>query len=166
MLCVYRFALYLIIVGNFDPAKPRPSTPPCVKAPANLQFCETIENKFVSLPESNSVLLQDDIEKNYFNSIINNQNVVLNGSNPDCGRLLNGYLCLASMPFCGSSSSLTTSTVGMNECYCERMKATCGVTESHKDLFNCTKLIRCGETSLGKRNEWSFAWLGLGLLFL
>ncbi|KAI3629448.1 hypothetical protein MIR68_012463 [Amoeboaphelidium protococcarum] len=131
--------------GNFSGAvfTPPPTT---YCTPANqLSFCTSLNNQNILVPTGSSATLQDGLIRQYYDSIVNNTNVFsVGGQSFDCQQRLRYYLCQTQLPYCGRSSYLNAN---MNKCYCQNTMGMCGLTEQHRQLFNCTTLPDCPNTS-------------------
>ncbi|KAJ2991983.1 hypothetical protein HDV02_003368 [Globomyces sp. JEL0801] len=132
------FSCFLFETGNYTAKDLYPSMiKSCASVGANtMTYCQSMNNNQVVLPETNNFVFQDSANQVFYNSVINNTNVMVNGTNELCQSMLKNYICGSTLQYCGTSSHLT----GMDNCYCESMKKNCGITESHDALFNCSTL--------------------------
>jgi hypothetical protein len=139
-----------------------------VCAAANsLNFCNGLNNRYVSSPYGQSPNVLDTSLSAFFTSIVNNPNVLSSGTTASCRTDLTTLLCTTQFPYCGQST-----VVFSNECYenCVNVMQVCGLTVSHQALFNCSSYPTCSNrvvTSTNGASQVSFDkfWIAIAPLF-
>jgi len=103
----------------------------CVTA-GDLTFCSKKDNTQVLVPDGQTAQQIDTLTQKTFNLNHPNPNVFSNGNSSACLPLYQDMLCELYLAPCGNSSSKYT------EQQCQNVLKTCGITDLHKDLYNCS----------------------------
>jgi len=114
-----------------------------------------LNGKSVLIPQGESIVQRDAQQSVYYQSLINNTKVftdALTTNNQDCLDRLPYIMCQGSYAYCGASSVFQAA----DRCYCKKTMSSCGLTELHAGLFNCSIFPDCAadtKTSYGIHNS-------------
>jgi hypothetical protein len=115
-----------------------PPSPPkiCTKVTSPLTFC--LNTTAASLSEGYGPKDIDQELSAIYTMNLGNKNVFSTPTNKDCPALYKDLLCGINLPPCDAPSG----TVACKS-QCQKAMKACGLTELHKDLYNCDALPNC-----------------------
>lgn len=119
----------LLPAGTPIPPKPRQ----CLTA-NGLQYCTMLNSRKVGVAVG---ITATDLPKyelstasTFYQSVINNPNVIINGAEKKCQDALKTYACLDAFPACGETRICSF--------WCNNLATNCQINATHAALFDCT----------------------------
>lgn len=124
------FSCSSILITDTGGNVPLPST--CV-VPTTNSFCQMVRSKQVLLPGGQTKPDPYDVTlQQTFNSTLYNPLVFSTPNAPGCYDAFKYFFCGMNFPLCSKQPAGCQS-------YCLQAMSKCGVTETHKGLYNCTQ---------------------------
>lgn len=136
--------LYVNVTKTVSPAPKAPE--PVCKTVTNLALCNMSNSQQVYVAADATPASIDAQTNQVYVANLNLTTVFTNGANADCQALYRNFLCAINLPACPAADGTQPAGFGCLE-KCQETMKTCGLTDIHADLYDCTTYPACSKSS-------------------